>query len=615
MCGIAGAVMADPSGAEHAVVAMCDRMTARGPDDAGIALLTSDDTAVAIGNRRLAIIDPSPAGHQPMHDADAGTAIVFNGMIYNYRELRAELTAAGERFVSDCDTEVVLKAYGRFGAGCVRRLRGMFAFAVWDGPRRELFLARDRLGIKPLYYAQPTGGFLFASQVKALLETGRVPARLSSAGIASYMAYGAVSEPLTAIDGVFALPAGHTATLRGNALTLRRYWSPPDVRSTEMSRGEAARELRARLEDSVRSHLVADAPLGVFLSGGVDSSLLAALAARETPHVRTVSVAFDDAAYSEAPYQEMVARHIGSEHVRLTLRPDDLLGWRRDAFIAMDQPTFDGINTYVVSHAAASAGLKVALSGLGADELFDGYGYVSRVRELDRVRRLPPLVGTIAAGASVVAMRNRNWEKMSAWLSGRAGGSSYDLLRRLFLDHEAAGLLATAPNGALPRAAVIDATGDVHAQISALDLANYTKNVLLRDTDAMSMAHSVEVRVPYLDDPLVEWVLSLPGELKTGGKGLLVEATRDLLPPEIFARRKQGFALPLGRWLASELRDEVAATLRRPPEVLAGVLNVDAVAGVWRAFLRDGRRWHRPWALYALCCWAESLTSPVGAAA
>lgn len=609
MCGIAGAIMADPSGAQRAVVAMCDQMTARGPDDAGIALLTSDDAVVAIGNRRLAIIDPSPAGHQPMRDADGGTAIVFNGMIYNYRELREELTAAGERFVSDCDTEVVLKAYGRFGAGCVRRLRGMFAFAVWDGRRRELFLARDRLGIKPLYYAQPASGFLFASQVKALLETGHVQPRLSPAGIASYLAYGAVSEPLTAIDGVFALPAGHTATLRGDALTLQRYWSPPDVRSTETSRADAVRELRVRLEDSVRSHLVADAPLGVFLSGGVDSSLLAALAARETPHVRTVSVAFDDPAYSEAPYQEMVARHIGSEHVRLTLRPEDLIGWRRDAFIAMDQPTFDGMNTYVVSHAAASAGLKVALSGLGADELFDGYGYVSRVRALDRMRRLPSAVGTIAAGASAVAMRNGNREKMSAWLSGRAGASPYDLLRRVFLDDEVAGLLATATNGAPSRVEAIGASGDVYAQISALDLANYTKNVLLRDTDAMSMAHSVEVRVPYLDDPLVEWVLSLPGDLKAGGKALLVEATRDLLPPEIFARRKQGFTLPLGRWLAGELRDEVEATLRRPPEALAGVLNMDAVASVWRAFLRDGRRWHRPWALYALSRWAETVTS------
>ena len=611
MCGIAGAVMADPLAAERAVVAMCDQMVARGPDDAGVELLTSDDAAIAIGNRRLAIIDPTPGGHQPMRDADRGNTIAFNGMIYNHRELRAQLIAEGERFYSDCDTEVVLRAYGRWGSDCVRRLRGMFAFAVWDGRRQELFLARDRLGIKPLYYYSTGGTLLFASQVKALLETGRVPVRLSSAGIASYLAYGAVSDPLTAIDGVFALPAAHTATFRQGRLAIDRYWAPPEVAQTQSSREDVARELLARLEDSVRTHLVADAPLGVFLSGGLDSSLLAALAARETPHVRTVSVAFDDAAYSEASYQELVARHIGSEHTRLTLRPADLLAWRGDLFRAMDQPTFDGMNTYAVSHAAASAGLKVALSGLGADELFDGYGHVGRVRALDRARRLPAPVAAVAARAAGVAMRDGNREKMAAWLSGRAGTSPHDLLRRLFLGGEVSRLFAAPIAGTPAGTEAIDASRDLYAQVSVLDLASYTKNVLLRDTDAMSMAHSVEVRVPYLDDPLVEWTLSLPGKLKEGdGKALLVEATRDLLPAEIFARRKQGFALPLAGWMAGELRDEVAARLRRPPEALAALLDQVAMSAVWDEFLRDGRRWHRPWALYTLCRWTESVTSP-----
>ena len=615
MCGIAGVVLPDMRDADRAVALMCDQMIARGPDDAGVALLTADDAAVALGNRRLAIIDPSSAGHQPMKDDVLATTVVFNGMIYNYRELRAQLIAEGEHFASNCDTEVVLKAYGRWGGECARRLRGMFAFAVWDGRRQELFLARDRLGIKPLYYWRDAGEFLFASQVKALLETDHVPARLSPAGVGTYLAYGAVSEPLTAIDGVFALPAAHVATLRSGRLKVERYWSPPEVSRTTVPREDAVRELRARLEDSVERHLISDAPLGVYLSGGVDSSVLAALAARHTSHLRTVSVVFDASAYSEAPYMDLVARHVGGEHVRLTLRPDDLLAWRGDIFRAMDQPTFDGINTYAVTHAAARAGLKVALSGLGADELFDGYGYARRIRTLDRARRLPPPVARLAGAAAGVAMRGSNREKMAAWLSGRAGGSSYDLLRRVFLGEDIQRIMASSDAPALIASDSIDASRDLYAQVSVLDLANYTKNVLLRDTDAMSMAHSLEVRVPYLDGGLVEWMLSLPGELKAGGKALLADATRDLLPQEIFARRKQGFGLPLASWMAGELRSEVEAKLLRPPEALAEVLDAGAVAAVWADFTRDGRRWHRPWALYSLCSWAETVTSSVGSIA
>lgn len=612
MCGVAGAVMRDALDAERAVEAMCGQMIARGPDDGGVVTFATDGSAAVLGNRRLAIIDPSPAGHQPMADPERGTAIVYNGMIYNQRELRAELIAAGERFASDCDTEVVLKAYGRWGARCVPRLRGMFAFAVWDTRAREMFLARDRLGIKPMYYADTPAGFAFASQVKALLASGLVEPRLSRAGVASYLAYGAVREPLTAIDGVLSLPAAHTATLRGGRLTLEHYWRAPDVAERAVSRDDAARELRALLEDSVRRHLVADAPLGVFLSGGVDSSLLAALAARERAHVRTVSVAFDDAAYSEASFQDLVARHIGSEHVRVTLRPDDVLAWRDDVFRAMDQPTFDGLNTYGVSRAAAGAGLKVALSGLGADELFDGYGHVARVRALERARRLPPPVAAVAARAAGATMRDGNREKIAAWLAGRAGDEPHDLLRRLFLDDEVRRL---SPACEPPAPAALDpATAglsgrDLHAQVATRELSGYLRDVLLRDTDAMSMRHSLEVRVSYLDAPLVDWALALPPHLKTGGKALLAEATRDLLPPAIFSRRKQGFGLPLARWMAGDLREEIEATLRRPPDALAGLLDPDAALDVWRHFLLDGRRWQRPWALYALCRWAETIAA------
>ncbi len=605
MCGIAGALGADPQDVRTAVEAMCDQMIARGPDDGGIATLDVAGAHLAIGNRRLAIIDPTPSGHQPMRD-ERGNVIVFNGMIYNYRELRAELISAGERFSSDCDTEVVLRAYGRWGEGAVPRLRGMFAFAISDADTGGLFLARDRFGIKPLYYWQANGRFLFASQVRALLETGRVPFRLSGEAVASFLSFGAVSEPLTAIEGVLALPAAHTGRLRHGALTVRRYWSAPTAATPTCTPADAAGELRARLEDSVSRHLVSAAPLGVFLSGGVDSSILAALAARRDGGVRTLSVVFDDPNFSEQAHMDEVARHIGSEHVRVRLGEPDLIDDLPGAFAAMDQPTFDGINTYIVSQAAAASGLKVALSGLGADELFDGYGYARRMAMLERGRRLPAALRPLALRAGQLIGTGASQAKLAAWMQGTGGASSYELLRGLFLPNEVAALMGGGAGA--PSMAAVDGRGDIAMQAATLDLTHYTKNVLLRDADAMGMAHSLEVRVPYLDHELAEWVLSLPAAVRARrGKALLAEATRDLLPGSIFERRKQGFVLPIGQWLQGGLRGDASDVLSSIPAALAEHLDAGAVAAAWRSYDDSGERWLRPWALYALCRWTESV--------
>ncbi len=608
MCGIAGVVADGGLDVRRAVRVMCDRMIARGPDDGGVIAGTLGTSAFALGNRRLAIIDPTPDGHQPMIDESRGASIVFNGTIYNYRELREELTRDGERFASGCDTEVVLKAYGRFGARCVERLQGMFAFAIHDPVRGELFMARDRLGIKPLYYWHQGPSFVFASQVRALLATGAIPPTLSRDAMRSYLAYGAVSEPLAAIEGVRALPAGHTATLRDGALTLERYWSVHNVTQRALGRPEAVSELRARLDETVRAHLVSDAPLGVFLSGGLDSSVLAALASRHDDRVRTVSVEFDDPAFSEARYMEMVARHIGSEHTRVTLRPDELRADLGGAFTAMDQPTFDGINTYIVSRAAAGAGLKVALSGLGADELFGGYGHTGRIASLDALRRLPaPARALVGRGAGLAP--NGNSAKLAAWLSNSAGTDAHGLLRRLYLPDEVARMTVDAPApSALNVRPDLPLPTSRRLSTGARDLETYTKNVLLRDTDAMSMAHSLEVRVPYLDHALAEWALSLPASVRGRRKSLLVDATRDLLPAAIFERRKQGFVLPLARWMRHEMRDEIEAALRHPPDALAAMISKDAMGDIWDEFARDGLRWLRPWSLYALCRWTESVS-------
>ena len=586
MCGIAGVAGQNPREAVLTVERMCTQMFARGPDDGGIATILDGDLSVVLGARRLAIIDPSPAGHQPMRDSERGTTLVYNGMIYNFRELRSQLEEEGERFSSTCDTEVVLRAYGRYGANCVQHLHGMFAFAVCDERDRTLFLARDRLGIKPLYYAFRGGRLLFASQVKALLRSGEVSQKLSPAGLSTYLSYGAVSEPLTAIEGVLTLPAGHHAHLRNGSLELERYWEPPHEESSTTSRSGALEELRELLDNSVRRHLVSDAPLGVFLSGGLDSSLVAAIASHHTENVRTVSVVFDDPGFSETRYMESVAEHIGSRHVVLRLGPNDLMAQLDDAFVAMDQPTFDGVNTYVVSRAAAATGLKVALSGLGADELFDGYGYVGRARALERARRLPKPVARLAAFPVGHVLRGERGDKASSWLRGESQ-SSYSLLRRLFLESDVLRLMGDFGRRRMPMPAGISSGAGLYHQVSELDLTNYLKNVLLRDTDAMSMSRSLEVRVPYLDHTLVEWALRQPEPVKGRGKTLLTASAAGLVPSEVLTRAKQGFALPLRLWMCGELRGEVDSKLRGLPEALAALIDSSATREIWVRLSRN----------------------------
>jgi asparagine synthase (glutamine-hydrolysing) len=613
MCGIAGVCGPGASGLSYAVERMCDNMAPRGPDDEGTIRLGRDEAGVVLGARRLAIIDPSPAGHQPFFDRVRGNAVVFNGMIYNYRELKRDLEALGETFESNCDTEVVLKCYGHYGPGCVDRLRGMFAFAIWNAQKNALFVARDRLGIKPLYYAIVDDRFVFASQVKTLLASGLISPRLCSEGVRSFLAYGAVSDPITIIDGVHAIDAGHCATWTRDELSLRRYWSPYTIPASDHKGVDLAPELRATLDNAVARHLISDAPLGIFLSGGVDSSTIASLATRHTPEVKTISVAFEEESYSEAEYQRMVAAQLGCESISVILSAADLLGHSAEVFAAMDQPSFDGFNTYAVSLATSQAGIKVALSGLGADELFDGYGYVNRIRKLEAISRLPA-PGRVVAGYTIARLqRGTQGRKMRAWLGGELPpGASYELLRRLFLPSEVATLMADswekdATNG--PR--LLNMSEDLWNQVSATDLSNYIKNVLLRDTDAMSMAVSLEVRVPFLDDELVQWAFSVPGDLKKGaGKAMLVTAVRDLLPAAVADRKKQGFLLPIEEWMRGSLKDNVEATLFDPPDAVGAILETDAMRAVWREFQGGREHWLRPWALYVLCRWVrESLPS------
>jgi asparagine synthase (glutamine-hydrolysing) len=440
MCGIAGVISPDRTIATAQVRAMCARMQPRGPDEEGIDVISTALGRVTLGSRRLAIIDRSQAGHQPMADPDRGNVLVYNGMLYNFAELRHDLERRGERFSGHSDTEVLLKLYGQMGPECLKKLRGMFAFAIWDAQRKHVFLARDRLGIKPLYYVENHSQLAFASQLKALVAAGVCATALSVEGIASYLAFGAVAEPLTALSAVRALPAGHFAVFDGH-LRATRYWWPPEPDESQADETDAVTAIRSSIEESVGRHLVSDAPIGVFLSGGLDSSIIAAVAAAKTDELKTISVSFEEESFSEDRYAALVARRLESDHTTIVLSPKKLLDWAEEAFDAMDQPTFDGLNTYVVSRVASREGLTVALSGLGADELFDGYGYWRRTAMLAHLARTPRPLARIAGAAVGATIHNERGDKTAAWFSGACREEPYFLLRRVFLQHDIARLI------------------------------------------------------------------------------------------------------------------------------------------------------------------------------
>jgi asparagine synthase (glutamine-hydrolysing) len=680
MCGITGLTVSEPRKLDPGAVVerMQWSLVHRGPDDRG--LFVASNYRCALAHTRLSILDLSPAGHQPMgliepevggqksevrHGRTARYWIVFNGEIYNYRELREELGAnskeRGAEFVgqyslaagtrptltedkwqSNSDTEVILKAYAKWGRDCVQHFRGMFAFAIWDEQRQELFLARDPFGIKPLYYYQTDRLFLFASEVRALLASGLVPRKLSQEGLISYLQFGSVQDPLTMIDGAHALMPGHclVVCLKSNRLQVENSdYAKSIFEETEKpvasTRNEAVEILRAKLEESVRLHLISDVPLGAFLSGGIDSSAIVALmtqVAGQRP--KTFSVVFEESEFSEAEHAKLVARKFGTEHHEILLSEQSLLDLLPNALEAMDQPTMDGINAYVVSKAVRESGVTVALSGLGGDELFAGYPSFRRAKQLQLIGMAPfglrKLASAVAGGFSNGSVRQRKfWELVESDCSPTA---AYAISRQLFAPGEIAALMRDAKSqepsaktgvqefairnsqseiGVPPQAPRSMLHADPVNEVSILELTGYMPNTLLRDTDQMSMAHALEVRVPFIDPVVVQYVLRLSGSWKVDGersKPLLVDALGNLLPEEVWKRPKMGFTLPFVRWMGSVLQREIDDVLLSNGNGLANMgVNNDFGRGVWRAF-RDNPRheaWSRSWALFVLKRWCD----------
>lgn len=693
MCGIAGAIRAirpradsradsraDTQNAQQpahysqklvdTVIAVRDAESHRGPD--GFGLWQSPEQEVIFAHRRLAIIDLSEGGAQPKIDPVNQNAVTFNGEIYNYLELKAELLRLGHVFTSSSDTEVVLKAYAQWGLDGFAKMRGIFALALWDAQKRIVHLVRDQMGIKPLYWSvikhtNDDGSeeevVLFASEVRALLASGYIPRRLNANAVASYLWQGFIIGPDTIVENIHLLPAAHTlsfafhddgtwgshaqsrtqsSTKLRNEHTLRRYWRLPN----SWDRKTSVQDLRKTLDDTVRMQLIADVPLGVFLSGGVDSSAVAALASDVAPEaVHTFTIGFDVAEYDETRYAAQVAKAIGSQHKTITLTEQMFQEQLPDAFTAIDQPTFDAINTYFVSRAARNAGMTVALAGTGGDELFGGYrSFVDIPKAMQAGTLLPfsdesgpikktfnqavrlsdGVLGALAWNVLNVAPPQTRWGKV-----GDVARASHDLLGLyqvsygLFTEStqealagEVIHLAQSRQKYGLPPAVAQEwhkriQGSEVRHAVSTLEMSSFIGERLLRDTDTASMAVALEVRVPLLDHVLVETVAGLDPERRFSParqKKLLRDVALSKIDPAVFDRPKSGFVLPIDTWARQRLMPMMDAVFANTELARRVGLNGKAVKTLWRSFVegKPGLYWSRVWSLYVLMSWCQT---------
>ena len=553
MCGIAGLVYSDPTRPcdTETVTRMTDVVSYRGPDDSGVWI----NRNVGLGHRRLSIIDLG-GGHQPMTDVRKTLWIVFNGEIYNYREVRQSLIAKGHRFNTESDTEVILQAYASMGEACVNVLNGMFAFAIWDTERRSLFLARDRMGVKPLYYSEQPDAFVFGSEIKALFASRLVEARARDEAFAEYLLFRQVAGSETLFHGVKSLPPGCTMTVRDGAVRISRYWSPlPPAERPSMTYDEAKEELTSLLEDSVRLRLISDVPVGTFCSGGVDSSLVTALAARlKREPVNTFSVGFDEEDFDESAFARMVSEHHGTIHHELRVGNVQYAELFPRMVWHNDEPLdfANSVHIFALSELAKRQ-VTVVLTGEGSDELFAGYPRY-RIPDLAKSYKLVPAPMRRALGLLVRDHRLAKLDRYAACTPTEAMlyNSSYlhpSVVREAYprMNGYALGFRTNCLNG--QEGLNLDSV----ARVSLLDQETFLVSILHRQ-DKMSMAAAIESRVPFMDYRIVEFANRLPTahKIRNGtGKAIVKDVARSVLPAAVVDRRKSGFGVPLARWFRS----------------------------------------------------------------
>ncbi len=590
MCGIAGIISTrfDAEELRIRLAAMQARLRHRGPDDAGIHV---DSRARAgLAHTRLAIQDLSTCGHQPMSTPDDRYTIVFNGEIYNFIDLRRDLEKAGEQFASRTDTEVILKLYARVGEECVQHFDGMFSFAIWDGYEGSCFLARGPFGIKPMYLWRHRETLAFASEMRALFEADLGPKTLCALALHEYFLYGSVQDPRTLVDEIEVLPAGNTMLWRDGSGRRRRYWQL-NFGADQMWEPEAINITRQALDDSIRRHLVSDVPVGIFLSGGIDSTALVALArANGYENLQTLCISFDDPRHNEGNLAQETANHFGTDHHDWRMTAGDGRALLADYLDHVDQPSNDGFNTFCVSKMAHDVGLKVVLSGLGGDELFGGYSSFQLVPKLMRLHRWLGLTGPLRTVSGRIGERQApqgRLRRFGSYLTsyGRVS-EAYWAVRGFFTPNEAQELVSFytggrddfARNGCFGYDEMSQPT--LSDDISYLEIHRYMQNQLLRDSDVMSMAWGLELRVPYVDRKLVDQIARVPARLRVvPGKQLLLDAVPEI-PDWIAHHPKRGFSFPFDQWISEDWREIFAEIDRATPVHLM--------------------TWYRQWSLFTL---------------
>lgn len=619
MCGINGIYgLEELKEPKELVARMNQALAHRGPDADGVYV----NGNVALGHRRLSIIDVSAGANQPFTSADGRYTIIYNGELYNFRQLRNEIDYP---YQTQSDTEVVLAAYMKWGKNCLRAFNGMFAFAIWDSVDGGLFLARDRVGIKPLYYARIGSSVLFSSEVRAILSSGMIPRKIDRRALVDYLRYQTVHAPDTLVSGIKMLLPGHYMLVNDNQCKSYSYWSPAQDYSREIGDWpyeQVKTSVRQKLESAVEKRMIADVPLGAFLSGGIDSSIIVALMSQQSEKpISTFSVTFDEGEFSEAKYARLVADRFKTDHNEIKLTPEDLLQNLPKALSAMDHPSGDGPNTYMVSKATKEAGITVALSGLGGDELFAGYDIFKRATKLEGkkwVMSFPPGFRKMVGSSLKVLKPSVGSEKIRALLAQDYWDLeyTYQLSRQVLLDHQVADLLN---DSRLPPNRVFEIVqqGVGHqaegfklpllSRVSYAEMNTYMQNVLLRDTDQMSMAHALEVRVPFLDHELVELVYGISDNHKypTRPKNLLLSSVEGILPEEVWNRPKMGFVFPWEHWLKNELRTMAEEALKDLAE--SELFDGDVINDLWQRFLGQDKRvtWARIWILVVLAKWMK----------
>lgn len=622
MCGITG-IAGRHENLSHslkAIQSMNQAIRHRGPDAEGIW----HDEKIFLGHRRLSIIDLSEAGNQPFISSDQRYVMVYNGELYNYKELKLELQRAeyGKKsipyiFRTNTDTEVILAAFIRWGKDCLQRFNGMFAFAIWDKEQQELFVARDRMGIKPLYYAFINGRFIFASEIRAIINSGLISRKVNSEAVAEFIQYQTVHAPNTILQDVKILMPAHFMEFKNDQLTSTKYWDINAITKEhqELDYQQTCTGVKQLLTEAVERRLVADVPFGAFLSGGIDSSAIVGLMSQvSSEKVQTFNVSFDESEFSEAEYARLISKKFNTQHHDIKLTPDDFLKALPEALEAMDHPSGDGPNSYVVSKATKQAGITMALSGLGGDELFAGYDIFKRFYELEKKVWLNAVPGLIrrAGGAYISSKKKSVQGDKTAEILGLShvdGLNAYPVNRKLFNQKDYQHILKSKQEDDLfikKRIKHIQ-TDKQHilSRCSLYEIQTYMQNVLLRDTDQMSMAVALEVRVPFLDYRLVEFALGVKDEYKYphSPKKLLTDSLGDLLPREIIDRPKMGFSLPWKEWLKQDMKSFCEKHIHEFSK--RSFVNPEAVLNLWQRFLNGDSKitWSRVWHLVVLNDW------------